>query len=128
MGTAHSEGTVILNKWGIPLSGLTRQSGQTLFFLCLEGEVSSANLTNLWGYIPLDSREEDAVIGDHSHDAFERLIQDGRTWVAALSIERQGIVKWAYVEEVRSGETALDAALRSLHMNEQDLSRFLASA
>jgi hypothetical protein len=121
----RSEGVKILNEWGIPLSGLIHQDGRTFFFLCLEGEVASANL---WGYVPLEAGEEAEIIRDHSHDAFKKLAQGGRVWLAALSVEDQGIVRWARVGDERQDETALRAAMRSLRMNEEDLNRFLTTA
>lgn len=37
-------------------------------------------------------------------------------------------MKWAYVDELKPHETAIHAALRSLHMTENGLSHFLATA
>lgn len=54
--------------------------------MALEGrEVTSANL---WGYVPLEATEEDEILRDYSHEAFEKLVRDGRMWVAALSMEQ----------------------------------------
>lgn len=121
----YSEGTMVLNSWGIPLSGLVRRYGRTFFLLCLGGEASSANI---WGYVPLDQGEEDEILRDHTHEAFERLIRTGRTWLAALSIENQELVQWASVEDKKHDEPALRAALRSLHMSDEDLDRLVATA